>query len=111
MKQTTTLHAHVTTWRDYLDLCKLRVVLLMLITAYVGMALASPGLVSWHIVFFGLGGIGLLACSAAAVNHLVDRRIDAVMSRTKYRPIPTGRVSLRKAIIFSIILGPQNGGQ
>jgi protoheme IX farnesyltransferase len=77
----------------------------MLITAYVGMALASPGFVPWHAAIFGLLGIGLLACSAAAVNHLVDRRIDAIMGRTKYRPLPTGRVSVRNAIIFAIILG------
>jgi heme o synthase len=97
--------AHKTTWRDYLDLCKLRVVILMLITAYVGMALASPGLVSLKVTFFALLGIGFLASSAATVNHLVDRRIDAVMGRTKYRPIPTGRVSIPRAIIFSSILG------
>lgn len=97
--------AHKTTWRDYLDLCKLRVVILMLITAYVGMALASPGLVSLKVTFFALLGIGFLASSAATVNHLVDRRIDAIMGRTKYRPIPTGRVSIPRAIIFSALLG------
>lgn len=105
----TTNHSKITsrktTWRDYLDLCKLRVVLLMLITAYVGMALAAPGLAPWPTTMFGLLGIGLLACSAAAVNHLVDRRVDAIMGRTKYRPLPTGRVSIKNAIIFAIILG------
>ncbi len=105
MSNNTTLDTHKTTWRDYLDLCKLRVVLLMLITAYVGMALASPGLVPWSAAVFGLLGIGLLASAAAAVNHLVDRRIDAIMGRTKYRPLPTGRVSVSNAIIFAIILG------
>lgn len=100
-----TVTSRKTTWRDYLDLCKLRVVLLMLITAYVGMALAAPGLVPWQTTVFGLLGIGLLACSAAAVNHLVDRRVDAIMGRTKYRPLPTGRVSIKNAIIFAIIIG------
>lgn len=94
-----------TTWRDYLDLCKLRVVLLMLITAYVGMALASPGLVPWSILIFGLLGIGLLASAAAAINHLVDRHVDAIMGRTLHRPIPTGRVTMRNAILFAVIIG------
>lgn len=93
-----------TTWRDYLDLCKLRVVLLMLMTAFVGMALASPGMVAWRPLVFGLLGIGLLASSAAAINHLVDRHNDARMGRTLHRPIPTGRVSIRNAIIFASVL-------
>ncbi len=100
-----TTHTHKSTWRDYLDLCKLRVVLLMLITAYVGMSLAATTFVPWQPLIFGLLGIGLLACAAAAVNHLVDRRIDALMGRTLHRPIPTGRVSLRNAITFAVILG------
>lgn len=101
----TTITASKTTWRDYLGLCKLRVVLLMLITAYVGMALASSGFVPLQPLIFGLLGIGLLASSAAAVNHLVDSRIDAIMTRTKYRPLPTGRVSVKNAIIFAAVLG------
>jgi len=93
-------------WRDYLVLCKLKVVLLMLITAYVGMALSSSSfLLPWQPLVFGLLGIGLLASSAAAVNHVIDRRIDAIMWRTKLRPVPMGKVSPREAIIFSIILG------
>ena len=96
---------HKTTWRDYLDLCKIRVVLLMLITAYVGMALASPSFVPWQPLVFGLLGIGLIASAAAAINHLVDRHVDAIMGRTLHRPIPTGRVSMRNAIFFAAVLG------
>lgn len=96
---------HKTTWRDYLDLCKIRVVLLMLITAYVGMALASPSFVPWQPLMCGLLGIGLIASAAAAINHLVDRHVDAIMGRTLHRPIPTGRVSMRKAIFFAGVLG------
>ena len=93
-------------WRDYLDLCKLKVVLLMLVTAYVGMALSSPSfLLPWQPLVFGLLGIGLLASSAAAVNHVIDRRIDAIMWRTKHRPVPMGKVSPRDAISFAIVLG------
>lgn len=92
-------------WRDYYTLCKPRVVLLMLLTAYVGMQLATPGSLPWLKVLFGLLGIGLMASAAAVINHLVDSRIDALMARTKYRPIPAGKISTEKAIIFSIILG------
>ncbi|MBX9705406.1 MAG: heme o synthase [Gammaproteobacteria bacterium] len=93
------------TWRDYYTLCKPRVVLLMLLTAYVGMQLAAPGKLPWLTVFFGLLGIGLMASAAAVVNHLVDYRIDAIMARTKYRPIPAGKITATKAIIFAAILG------
>lgn len=105
MKKKNVDQHYKSTWRDYVDLCKLRVVLLMLITAYVGMALAAPGFVPWQPLVFGLLGIGLLACAAAAVNHLVDRKIDAIMGRTLHRPIPTGRVSMRNAILFALLLG------
>jgi protoheme IX farnesyltransferase len=94
-----------TAWRNYWELCKLRVVLLMLITAYVGMALAVPGFVPWRPLICGLVGIGLLASSAAVINHLVDRKIDAIMWRTKYRPIATGKVKPLNALLFSLLLG------
>ena len=105
IEKTQNTKTHRSTWRDYLDLCKLRVVLLMLITAFVGMSLAVPGWVPWQPLIFGLLGIGLLASAAAAVNHLVDRRIDAIMGRTLHRPIPTGRVSMKNAVIFASVLG------
>lgn len=92
-------------WRDYYTLCKPRVVMLMLLTAYVGMRLAVTGSLPWFTVAFGLIGIALMAGSAAVVNHLVDHRIDAIMARTKLRPIPTGKVAPLQAIIFSVILG------
>jgi len=58
-----------------------------------------------HTLFFGLLGIGLAAGSAAAINHLIDQRIDALMGRTQNRPIPTGRLTTKKALVFSFILG------
>tara|TARA_R110000868_G_scaffold69261_1_gene204182 strand:- start:58293 stop:59198 length:906 start_codon:yes stop_codon:yes gene_type:complete len=93
------------TWRDYLEMCKPRVVLLMLITAYVGMHLATPGLVSLWIVCFGLLGIALMAGSAAVINHLVDSKVDAIMARTKLRPIPTGKIDPMNALVFAIVVG------
>ena len=92
-------------WKDYYELCKPGVVLLMLLTSLIGMLLAVPGWVPLHIIFWGNLGIALSAGSAAAVNHLVDRQIDIKMARTFNRPIATGRVSPRNAVIFATILG------
>jgi len=93
------------TWRDYLELCKPRVVLLMLLTVVVGMYLAAPGWIDLSLVALTLVGVGLSAGSAAAINHLVDRHIDAVMARTKKRPVARGRVSVVQALIFAITIG------
>lgn len=93
-----------TPWRAYYELCKPRVVALMLITTVVGMLLATPGMVPWPILLFGNVGIGLTAAAGAVVNHLVDRRIDAVMRRTQGRPIPSGKVSPAIAMAFAASL-------
>jgi heme o synthase len=69
------------------------VVVLMLITSLVGMFLATRAGVPWTVLIFGNLGIGLCAAGAAAVNHVVDRRIDALMARTQKRPLAEGRVS------------------
>lgn len=92
-------------WRDYYELCKPNVVFLMLLTAAVGMFMATPGMVPLDILILGNLGIALCAASAAAVNHLVDRRIDLVMARTHNRPIAQGRVETRNAILFAACLG------
>lgn len=92
-------------WRDYLELCKPRVVALMLLTVVVGMFLAKPGLVPLSTLVASLIGIGFAAGSAAAVNHLVDKHIDSIMARTSKRPVARGRVSQREALCFALILG------
>ena len=92
-------------WRDYLELTKPIVVALMILTSVIGMFLSVPGMVPWEILIFGNLGIALCAGSAAAVNHLVDQRIDLVMARTKNRPIAQGRLATRDAIIFALVLG------
>lgn len=103
--QTETM-AHVPLdWRDYLELCKPRVVLLMLLTVVVGMYLATPGWIELSLVGATLLGIGLCAGSAAAINHLVDRHIDSIMARTKKRPVALGRVSVSQALWFAVIMG------
>jgi len=92
-------------WRDYLELCKPRVVALMLLTVIVGMYLAVPGWVPIPVLVAALTGIGCCAASAAAINHLVDKRIDAIMARTRKRPVARGRVSVTQAMTFALILG------
>ena len=99
------VHLKNIAWRDYVELCKPRVVLLMLLTVLVGMYLATPGFVPVDLICASLVGIGLCAGSAAAVNHLVDKRIDAIMSRTKKRPVAHGRVSVQQAFWFALLLG------
>ena len=102
MDTTVSPQAH---WRDYLELCKPSVVALMMLTAVIGMFLATPGMVPWQVLVFGNLGIALCAASAAAVNHLVDRRIDAVMARTRARPMVRGAVDTRHAIAFAAVIG------
>ena len=92
-------------WRDYLELCKPRVVALMLLTSLIGMLLATPGLVPLDVLVLGNLGIALCAGSAATINHLVDRQIDQKMQRTLNRPIAKGRVEPQQALIFACITG------
>lgn len=92
-------------WRDYLEMTKPRVVLLMLLCALVGMFLATPGMVPVDTIVLGLLGIALVASSAAVVNHLADAHVDAQMARTQSRPVAMGRVNNRQGMIFSGITG------
>ena len=92
-------------WRDYLELCKPKVVALMLLTSVIGMLLASPTIVSVDILLLGNLGIALCAGSAATINHLVDKRIDTKMRRTHNRPIVKGRVGPYQALAFALIIG------
>ena len=91
--------------RDYWALTKPRVVALIVFTALVGMFLAVPGLPPLKESVIGLLGIWLAAASAAAINHLIDQRIDAVMARTANRPLPTGALNGRQVLLFAIALG------
>tara|TARA_B100000809_G_scaffold255978_1_gene295280 strand:+ start:303 stop:1211 length:909 start_codon:yes stop_codon:yes gene_type:complete len=91
-------------WHDYYELTKPRVVVLIVFCGIVGMFLATPALPSLNVLFFGALGIGLSASSAAVINHVLDAQIDAKMSRTKNRPLPQGKISQKKALVFSFIL-------
>ena len=91
--------------RQYWALTKPRVVALIVFTALVGMFLAVPGLPPWRQTVFGLLGIWLAAASAAAVNHLIDQRIDKVMVRTADRPLATGALNPSQVLAFAVFLG------
>jgi len=88
----------------FLELCKPKVVALIVFTAMVGMALASPGLMPLDRFVWASVGIALASASAAAINHIIDRRIDARMVRTRHRPLPTGVLTERQALAFALLL-------
>jgi heme o synthase len=94
----------VSRWRDYLELTKPKVSLLIVFTAIVGMVLASPGWVPLQALILGSIGIAMASGSAAAFNHILDQRIDAQMLRTRRRPLPTGHMQERHAIVFAVLL-------
>lgn len=92
-------------WRDYKELTKPNVVLLMILTSAIGMFMAVPGMVPLDILILGNLGIAMSAGAAAAVNHLVDQRIDQQMARTHSRPLAQGRVSTAQATGFALLMG------
>ena len=94
----------LTDWRDFYELTKPRVVVLIVFTAIVGMFLAVPGWPGAIPLFFGTIGIGFAASGAAVFNHILDARIDIHMLRTRGRPLPQGRVSARAALNFASAL-------
>jgi heme o synthase len=96
--------------RQYWELTKPRVVALIAFTAVVGMLLATEELPPWRALVFGTLGIWLAAASAAAINHLLDQRIDAVMARTAHRPLPTGSLRPGQVLAFAIALGAASMG-
>ena len=97
--------APVSRGREYYELCKPRVVMLIVFTAIVGMFLAVPGLPPLAALLWGTIGISLQAASAAAVNQIIDREIDARMARTCGRPLVTGTLSLTESIAFATAIG------
>ena len=92
-------------WRRYLELTKPKVVTLITFTAVVGTLLASPALPPLEPLLWGNLGIALAAACAATINHVLDRRIDEQMARTRSRPLPSGALSERAALVFAAVLG------
>ncbi len=88
----------------FLELTKPRVVALIVFTAIIGMFLAVPGWPPWQALLLGTLGIWLAAAAAAALNHLLDRRIDAVMARTRHRPLPKGHLAGSQVLMFALLL-------
>ena len=101
----TTRVGFLTVCNEFYELCKPRVVMLLVFTAVIGMFLATPGMVPWQPLLFGTLGIGLAASSAAAINQVVDQKIDADMRRTQARPLPKGSLTNAQALIFALVLG------
>jgi protoheme IX farnesyltransferase len=91
-------------WRDFLELTKPKVSLLIVFTAIVGMVLASPGMVPLPALVFGTLGIAMASGSAATLNHILDRRIDTQMARTRRRPLATGNLRTSQALAFAGVL-------
>ena len=95
----------LTSWSQFYQLTKPKVVYLIVFTAMVGMLLAAEGLPPLDIFIFGSLGIGLAAASGAAINHVVDEHIDRVMERTRNRPLATGDLDQVSALIFALSIG------
>ncbi len=91
-------------WRDYYQMTKPRVVMMMVLTSLVGMFLAVPGMVPLDILVWGNVGIALVAAAGAVVNHLIDHQVDAIMQRTVKRPIPQGKVTPAQALVFALAI-------
>jgi heme o synthase len=92
-------------WREFLELTKPKVSLLIVFTAIVGMVLASPGMVPLPALVFGTLGIAMASGSAATLNHILDRRVDKQMARTRRRPLATGSLRTSQALLFAGVLG------
>ena len=90
--------------KDYIDICKPKVIILMIITSWIGMVLADPSNLDLNLFIFGTIGILFCSSSGAAINHMIDRNIDKDMKRTKNRPIVKGRLTPFQAMGFSLIL-------
>ena len=92
-------------FHDFYELGKPRVVALIVFTAVVGMFLSTPGLVPFNAIVWGTIGIGLAAASAAGFNQILDQRADAIMNRTRMRPLPQGQITTTEAVLFSSAIG------
>ncbi len=95
----------LSSWTQYYNLTKPKVVLLIVFTAMVGMLLAADGAPPLDIFVFGLVGIGLASASGAAINHVVDEHIDRIMERTRKRPLARGELDQRSALVFALAIG------
>lgn len=105
MESLNTPMTYVELLNDYYELCKPWVVALIIFTAIIGMILSVPDMVPIQPLVFGTLGIGLAAASAAAINQIVEKNLDAEMKRTKARPLPIGHLSKTQALVFALSIG------
>ena len=105
MNSSLTWHAAGCRCQQFLQLCKPRVVSLIVFTAVIGMFLATPGMVPLKVLFAATLGIAFAAGAAAAINCLVEQKLDAVMARTRARPLPRGEVTSSQTLAFALALG------
>ncbi|HEX7382352.1 MAG TPA: heme o synthase [Nevskiaceae bacterium] len=91
--------------RQYLASTKPRIVVMLVFTAVIGMLLAAPGVPPWRALVFGTMGVWMASSSAAALNQLIDHRIDRIMARTSHRPLVTGTLTTRQILTFAVALG------
>ena len=103
--QITTNEPIAISWKNYLELCKPKVVALIVFTAIVGMLLAVPGWPPMDTFVYSIAGIAMASSSAAAINHYLDQNADAEMNRTRNRPLPKGALRPSQVIVFALILG------
>lgn len=101
----TAQHTMDYSWRQYYEMTKPKVVLLITFTALVGMLLSTEGVLPWQPLIFGLVGIAMASASGAVLNHIIDQRIDAIMDRTHDRPFPSGQMDTPHALSFALLLG------
>lgn len=99
------LQAFAASFKNFYALCKPRVTMLIVFTAIIGMFMATPGMVPWPLLLATTVGIAFASGAAAAFNCLIEHKIDAVMARTRGRPLPTGQVSNTETMIFASLLG------
>ena len=90
---------------SFFALCKPKVSAMIVFTAVIGMFMATPGMVPWQLLLAATIGIGFSSGAAAAFNCLIEQKIDAMMARTRGRPLPTGQVSVLNTVIFASIIG------
>jgi protoheme IX farnesyltransferase len=93
-------------WRDYLELTKPKVVLLLMVTAIAGMFLATrpAGMVPWDVLLLGSAGLAMAMGASAVINHVVDQKIDVIMARTHHRPVATGKIKAHYALVMAAVL-------
>jgi len=102
--QSPKISSYLHTLKDFLALCKINVILLMLVTAFVGACLATDMRPDLSLLCLSLIGIALVAASGAAFNHGIDQQRDKLMARTRHRPLVNNKLSLRQVYGFATLI-------